>query len=155
MKQSKGVTLVSLVVIVVILVILASIVITTTTPALKKANIVDIKTELMLIQAKWKIEREKVNFNGESSLDSSIVNSEDGDNKGKLKDEYEYNENAEWKQDGDTIQYYKLPNKALESMGVEVKSNNGYIVNYEDDEIIYLPGVELEERTIVYKLSDM
>ena len=108
----------------------------------------------MLIQAKWKPEREKVNFNGESSLDSSIVNP-DGGNKGKLKDEYEYNENAEWKQDGDTIQYYKLPNKALESMGVEVKSNNGYIVNYEDDEIIYLPGVELEERTIVYKLSDM
>lgn len=165
MKQEKGITMVSLVVIIIILSIIVGLVVNTASPLLQKSNIEDLTTELMLIQAKWKIERERVNFDG-TSIFNEVTNSygvivyseddaatEDINEKGKLIEQYETNSET-WIDPG-VKAYYRLPNEALESMGLELEENFGYLVNYENDEIIYIPGIEDEDGKIYYKLSEI
>ena len=157
MNQEKGITMVSVVVVIMIMAILVVIGVNTVSPLLQKSNIEDLTTELMLIQAKWGTEREKVNFNGNSIFDENLINPQDSDNKGKLKDEYKYTTNGETWIDSDVKAYYKLPDKALENMGLELEKNRGYLVNYENDEIIYITGIEDEDEDgkIYYKLSEI
>lgn len=125
----------------------------TATPMVEESNIKDLETELMLIQAKWKVEIERVNFDGTSSLDADLLITE-GENKGKLKEEYQYwTEGEPWIEEG--VKYYQLPDKALESMGVHLEKNQGYIVNYKNDEIIYRNGLETEDGNVYYKLSEI
>lgn len=155
MNQEKGITMISLIVVIIILIILIGIGISAVSPLVQKSNVQDLKTELMLIQAKWETEREKVNFDGTSILDQGLINTQDSENKGKLKDEFKYTTNGEpWVEDN-VKAYYKLPGKALENMGIKLDNNFGYLVNYENDEIIYIPGFEDEEGNMHYKLSDI
>jgi len=153
MKQEKGITIISLAIIIIILVIITGVGIQVNTPIIGRADREELKTQLMLIQAKWKIEREQVNFNGTSTLDESIIIAE-GENKGKLKDQYKYSTQGEDWVEIET-EYYKLPDEALESMGLEIENNQGYLVNYKNNEIIYVLGYEDEEGNIYYKLSQI
>lgn len=154
MRQEKGITMVSLVITILILVVLVGVGIYSASPIIGKATAEDLTTELMLIQAKWKVEREKVNFDGDSSLDSQLIIGE-GEGKGKLIEEYQTQKGA-WAEDGDNTTYYQLPQEALNAMGLGMlKAENKYIVNYDNDEIIYGDGFDAEDKKTYYKLSDI
>ena len=155
MNQEKGITLISLMVTILIFAIVVGLAIRTASPFLEKATVEDLTTELMLIQAKWKVEIQKVNFDGTSNLDETIINTTEGENKGKLQDQFKYSTNGEEWMDSSVKAYYQLPDKALEDMGIQLEKNPGYLVNYENDEVIYLEGFEAEDGKIYYKLSEI
>lgn len=155
MKQEKGITMLSLLITLLIMIVVIAIGINTVSPLVQKSNIEDLTTELMLIQAKWQIERERVNFDGTSIFDEGLINAQDTENEGKLIDEYKYVTNSESWIDSNVKAYYRLPDEALKSMGLELEKNYGYAVNYENDDIIYIPGIEAEDGKVYYKLSEI
>ena len=54
----------------------------------------------------------------------------------------------------DQEKYYLLSQEDLNSLGLEkIEIEDGYVVNYETDEIIYVSGFKLDD-TIYYKLSE-
>lgn len=151
MRQEKGITILSLVITVIILIIVAGVGINVASPLIGRAKAEDVTTQLMLVQAWWKSERERVNFDGTSKLPAELIETE-GDNKGKLKEAYD-SSGASWVEEN--VTYYKLSQEALNSMGLEkLKEEDGYVVNYENDEIIYLNGYE-EKGITYYKLSEI
>lgn len=51
--------------------------------------------------------------------------------------------------------WYKLSQEDLEKIGLEeLKAEDGYLVNYEEQDIIYVKGIE-RDKEIYYKLSDL
>lgn len=146
--NQKGITLLILVITIVILLILASITIYTGGNIIQKANLQNINTNMMLIQAKTKTIAEQSKFNkdasgyqgtkisevmGNTQIDSLVAN-------GIIEDKEKY---------------FLLSQDNLNQMGLEkIKIDEGYVVNYETDEIIYVKGFEAN-NTIYYKLSEM
>lgn len=58
--------------------------------------------------------------------------------------------------DSEDSNYYCLDNSNLEELGLEdVRTDNFFIVDYKQNDIIYIDGIEDAEGNIVYKLSDM
>ena len=58
--------------------------------------------------------------------------------------------------DSEDSNYYCLDNSNLEELGLEdVRTDNFFIVDYKQNDIIYIDGIEDSEGNIVYKLSDM
>ena len=102
----------------------------------------DIKTDLLYMQAKCKVIYDKHIINEEEALIGEKIE--------------EYKENEEINEiitsDGE---WYKLNQENLNSIGAYyLNAEDGYIVNYETEEIIYTIGIE-ENGKIFYKLSDI
>ena len=57
--------------------------------------------------------------------------------------------------DSDDSNYYCLDNSNLEKLGLNIKTDNYFIVDYKKNDVIYIEGVENSEGNTVYKLSDM
>ena len=164
-KNNKGITMVALVITIIILGILATIAIRSSSPVIQEAKLEDVRTTLLLIQAKWKVEKEKVTFDGTSMFPETLVVTQadvDADNtkkKGYLKDEYKVTEVKEiWNvEEGD---YYQLNQECLNAMGLqEISASDGYIVNYSNNDIIYEKGFkytnQYDEEKTYYKLSEI
>ena len=43
----------------------------------------------------------------------------------------------------------------MEELGLNIKTDNYFIVDYKKNDVIYIEGVENSEGNTVYKLSDM
>ena len=167
MKNNKGITMIALIITVIILLVLATIGIRSSSPVLEEAKLEDVRTDLLLIQAKWKAERERAKFDGTSMFPADqIVQQEKIDDgtysaevKWQLIDEYKLPEiKPEWNL-SDTVNYYKLTQERLNDMGLgNIAAENEYIVNYQDNDVIYGKGIKYtnnnEEKTY-YKLSEM
>ena len=102
----------------------------------------DIKTDLLYMQAKCKVIYDKHIINEEEALIGEKIE--------------EYKENEEINEiitsDGE---WYKLNQENLNSIGAYyLNEEDGYIVNYETEEIIYTIGIE-ENGKVFYKLSDI
>ena len=151
-KQNKGITLVMLVITVVILIILATVSINIGTSMIKKVNVENIRTNMLLIQAQVKTIHEKHHFDEENNplKGEEVTLTEDDIAKYQVETQSE---------DGQTeYQFYKLSVDDLNSMNLNsIKINEGdeYIVNYDTQEIIYTKGVEGEEGKIYYTLTQM
>ncbi len=147
-KSQKGITIVSLVITIVVLIIIAGITVYTGTGIIKQATLQTIHTNMMLIQAKTKTIAEQAKFNNDTSGYKGImVNDISGDeNIDKLKN------------DGiieDGSKYYMLTEADLKDMGLDkINIDEGYIVNYDTEEIIYVKGVKKDGNTY-YKLSQL
>lgn len=145
--NSKGITIVSLTVTVIVLLILGGITISAGGNILKKTNLQTINTNMMLIQAKVKTISEQAKFNKESSNYIGKLVSEIPDNQkiNKLIN------------DGiitDSTKEYLISKDDLKQMGLtKIDIEDGYIVNYDTEEIIYVKGFETENTTY-YKLSE-
>ena len=147
-KKEKGITIVALTITVIVLIILASIGIYTGSEIIKQANLQNINTNMMLIQAKTKTISEQAKFNKDTSNYKGTKVTEVTDNKEveKLLSENKIE---------DSENCYLLLQNDLNEMGLEkVKQDSGYIVNYETNEIIYVKGFENKDKTY-YKLSEM
>lgn len=52
--------------------------------------------------------------------------------------------------------YYCIDKEDLEELGLsEIKTDSYFIVDYKQNDVIYIDGIENEEGIILYKLSDM
>lgn len=147
MRNQKGITLVMLVITIIVLIIITSVTVYTGTGVIKRASLQNLNTNMLLLQAKTKTLAEESRFNkDESNLKGKKVSEITENDKITQLINENVIENAE--------QYYLLSQDDLNSMGLEkVKVEEGYLVNYETDEIIYLKGFEANGETY-YKLSE-
>lgn len=147
-KDSKGITLVSLVITIIILMIITSVTIYTGSNVIKQVTLQNVNTDMMLIRAKVKTMEEQAKFNKDNSnyKGTPLINVLDNKKIDKLVDEGIVE---------DITKYYLLSKDDLNSMGLEkVDIADGYLVNYETEEIIYVRGLEKDDNTY-YKLSDI
>lgn len=147
MRNQKGITLVMLVITIIVLIIITSVTVYTGTGVIKRANLQNLNTNMLLLQAKTKTLEEESSFNkDESNLKGKKVSEITDNNKITQLISDNIIENPE--------KYYLLSQEDLNSMGLEkVKVEEGYLVNYETAEIIYLKGFEANGETY-YKLSE-
>lgn len=147
-KNQKGITIVSLVITIILLLIIGGITVTIGTSVIKQANLQTVNTNMMLIQAKTKTIAEQAKFNNNQDNYKGTVLSEVSGNK-------KIDKLLEAGIIEDTSKYYLLSKEDLVSMGLEkIEIEDGYIVNYETEEIIYVKGYENGGETY-YKLDDM
>ena len=153
LKHNKGITLTALVITIIILGMIVAITISASSPLIDEAKLQEEKTTLLLIQAKWKVEIEKVTFDGTSMFADMGTVITEGENKGYLNDEYKVQVDSKWGVEEGI--YYKLSQECLNDMGLsDVNTGKGYIVNYSNNDIILESGFEYDGTTY-YKLSDI
>lgn len=146
--EEKGITLTTLVITVIVMIIIASVGIYAGTNIIKQANLQNINTNMMLIQAKVKTISEQAKFNKDTSnYKGKKVIEVVGNKKVDELVEKHILENEE--------NYYLLSQTDLNEMGLEkIEISEGYIVNYDTNEIIFVKGFEEKDHTY-YKLSEM
>lgn len=144
---TSGITLTTLVITIIVLAIISSVTVYTGTEIIKSTNLQNINTNMMLIQAKTKTISEQAKFNKDTSNYKGTKLAEISGN--EKVEELISNNIIE-----DTQKSYLLSQSDLNEMGLEkIKVDDGYIVNYETNEIIYVKGFEVKDRTY-YKLSE-
>ncbi len=147
-KNNKGITIVSLVLTIIILMIITSVTVYTGSNIIKQVTLQNVNTDMMLIRAKVKTIAEQAKFNKDTSNYKGTPLIDVSGNK-KI-DELIEKDIVE-----DITKYYLLSKDDLNSMGLEkVDIADGYLVNYENEEIIYVKGFEKDNNTY-YKLSDI
>lgn len=149
MKRSqKGITIVSLVITIIILLIIGGTTVYIGTSVIKQATLQTVNTNMMLIQAKTKTIAEQAKFNNNQDNYKGTVLSEVSGNK-------KIDEMINVGIIDDTSKFYLLSKDDLVSMGLEkIDIEDGYIVNYETEEVIYVRGYENDGITY-HKLTDM
>lgn len=147
-RNNKGITIVSLVITIILLIIITSVTIYIGNNIIKQVTLQNVNTDMMLIKAKVKTIAEQAKFNKDNSNYKGTPLAQVPDNKkiDKLVEE----EIVE-----DITKYYLLSKADLDSMGLEkVDIADGYLVNYENEEVIYVRGLKNEDK-MYYKLSEM
>ena len=147
-QNNKGITLVALTLTIIILIIITSVTVYTGTNIIKQVSLQNTNTDMMLIQAKVKTIAEQAKFNKDNSnyKGTPLVQVLDNKKTDKLVDEGIVE---------DITKYYLLSKSDLDSMGLEkIDIADGYLVNYENEEIIYVRGFQKDYNTY-YKLSDI
>lgn len=147
MKKQMGVTLMALVITVMVMGILAGVTVNVGYDIIKQAKLQNLNTNMLLLQAKIKTISEEASFNNNTS-----------NYKGQKVSEVTSNEKVTILKDNGVIDvsenYYLLSQNDLNSIGLEkIQIEDGYIVNYETEEIIYVKGFELNGAKY-YKLSE-
>ncbi len=146
--NEKGITIVSLVITVILLIIVTSVAVNTGTSVIKQANLQTINTNMMLIQAKTKTVSEQAKFNKDTSNYKGTLISDISNNQKILK----LIDNGVI---DDTSKYYLLSSTDLQDLGLQkIDIEDGYVVNYETEEVIYVKGFE-SNGTTYYKLSEL
>lgn len=142
--NEKGITMVTLVITVIVLIIITAIGVGTGSEIIKRADLQNINTNMMLIQAKVKTISEQAKFNKDTS-----------NYKGTKVSEISGNEQIDKLPITDKENCYLLSQTDLDSMGLEkITIDEGYVVNYNTNEIMYVKGFETDD-TIYYNLTDM
>ncbi len=146
--NQKGITIVSLVITIIILLIIGGATVYIGTSVIKQATLQTVNTNMMLIQAKTKTIAEQAKFNNNQDNYKGTVLSEVSGNK-------KIDEMINVGIIDDTSKFYLLSKDDLISMGLEkIDIEDGYIVNYETEEVIYVKGYENDGITY-HKLTDM
>lgn len=166
MKKNYGITLVSLVITIVVLIIISSITVTVSKDVIKQAKLQDLRTNMLLIQAKTKTYAEEVNFET-ANLDETKEEDKtkiDTIKQEKLKgialENCDNNIQEAAKNAGidDMTDFYCISQEDLTEMGIniEVPQDSYYIVkyNFEDAEVVFTKGYKYDGTTY-YKLSDI
>lgn len=176
MKKNRGITMVTLVITIVILLILAGVSIGIGNNVIKKSELENLKTNMLLIEVKGKEYVENANFNLGTTIDT--VSAEEKNNriqkakeqlKGEeIQDDSIFNGNINITLDNLTtananyIYYYKLTTQNLIDIGIsKVKSdedNGWYIIKYDiknvQIEVYNTKGFENGEEKY-YSLTEM
>lgn len=163
MGVKKIVSLIVAIIIIILIVIITTILINKIG---EKANIQDLRTDLLLIQAKAKSYTEKVD------LETANLDTEKEEENTKIEEVKEQKlkgtslekcdekiKNAAKKAGVEDItDYYYLSQQDLNDMGIsiEIKKDTYYLVkyNFEDTEVVYTKGYKYQNK-IYYKLSEM
>lgn len=138
LKKENGVTMVMLVIMIIVMLIIAGIVVKEGTSTINSARKQSIYTNMLLIQAKARTIKDKVEFGENTIFVGTKI-----DNEQKIK----YGINSE--------ESYELSQEDLYEMGLEVSGNNEYIVDYDNDEVYYTKGIKDSENKLHYSLTDI
>ena len=141
-NEEYGISTIKLIFTVLILAIIISGIVFIVKGLWQHSNVKDVETDLLYIKAKCKIIHDKnIIDENEKLLGESLT---------------EYVENEEVnKIISQSDKWYKLGQQDLQAMGLEdLKHEDGYLVNYEEQDIIYAKGIERYKQTY-YKLSDL
>ena len=108
----------------------------------KDNSVTDIETDLLSIKAKCKDIHDKNIIDENTQLLGENIT--------------EYPENEEVNEIiSGSGKWYKLSQDDLEAIGVgNLKAKDGYLVNYEENDVIYAKGIE-KDGQLYYKLSDI
>lgn len=166
MKNNKGVTLTSLVITIIVLIIISSITVNISTELIRQANLQDLKTNMLLIQAKAKIYAEEVTFET-ANLDSTkeadatkISEIKASKLKGTALENSATSVQTAAQNAGitDRTDFYYLSSENLSEMGINIEVPEGayYLVkyNFEDIEVVFTKGFKYKDVTY-YKLSEI
>ena len=144
LKVEKGITLVALVITIILMLILVGVTLHFSTDAIKKANLEDIKTDMISIKTRAKIVAEQYNFKDIEELVGSEITAEQAE-KLNLTEQWEVN----------TDKILKWSSEDLTSQNLSTIEGDKYVVLYNLDnpnncEIYYLEGYEGK-----YSLSEL
>lgn len=150
--NNKGITMATLVITIVVMLILAGVTITGSYSLIKKAQLENLKTNMLLIQAKTKTALEEYNFSkDESKLIGVQIQEIDTDKISKLQKAGE-NYSSDW---------YCLNQEELNNMNlsdVKLPENEYFFVKYNKEdltvEILYTQGFT-ENNKIKYTLTQL
>ena len=156
--KNKGITLVSLMVTIIILIIIASISINIGSNMIKKAGLEELKTNMLLIQAKAKEYVEEANF--------KMGKNPDDDKKQTVRNEV-YIEKAKLKVPEivsspiDLTDCYELKEETYQNWGlnkIQLESNEHYLVKFDEQnmtvEVYNIPGYKAADGQ-KYSLTDI
>lgn len=164
MKSNKGVTLALLTISIIVLLIIMAIIVNVSIKLIKEAELEDLKTNMLIIQAKAKVSLEEVHFEI-ANLDKE----KDVDKINTIKSQKLLGEAIDnWGQDIENAaseienykEYYYLNNDILSSIGLNNQSisNGYYLVKYDLDnltvEVANTNGYS-EDGHIYYTLSEL
>ena len=156
-KEEKGITLVALIITVILTIILAVIGLEFGQDAIDKANLEDIKTDMISIKTKAKIIAEQYNF---KDIENLIGTQLDEDNEAEglqvsnipdelrnIFEETTTNEQEETVTVMDITKLYKWGENDLKSQGLSTIDGNKYIVYYNLDDtnncdVYYIKGID-------------
>ena len=93
---------------------------------------------MLLIQAKARTIKDKVDFGEDAQVVGKIINEEQKSKYGIESDDS-----------------YELSQEDLYEMGVEVSGDNEYIVDYDNDEVYYTKGIKDADGNWHYSLTDI
>lgn len=111
-----------------------------------------VKTDMLLIQGKIEIISQKVDIEEE---DAEYVGTPIKENEEDEKIKNLIN-NSIIDIDSKKSKYYCINNDNLNELGLEnVRIDDYYIVDYENNEVIYINGIKNKNGDTIYKLSDM
>ena len=152
-KNNKGISMISLILIVVIMIMLASITAYEAKGLLSITKTQAVATNLLLIQAKVRIINEQVVFEKDDEKKQELlVGTKLSENAQMLNEMKQKNIISD---DENVENYYILSQENLKNMGLDtLNASDGYVVDYDTEEIIYVTGVENEDGVYLYKLSD-
>lgn len=132
-RENKGITFITLILTVILLAIITGVSVSMGIGFMQSAKFENIETYLLLIQSKSKIMSDKI----------AIGEMDEDEIRGEKQVGGEY--------DG----WYKLSQGDLNEIGVnKAKAEDGYYVNYEEDDVAYAKGVTLDD-TLFYRLSQI
>lgn len=151
-KNENGITMIALVITIVLIIILATISIKIGSSVISETKLQTIRTNALLIQTKVKTISEKHNFDSDSNpfIGVNITSQGQEEILEKVKTIMGLQEIK------DEDYYYVLSKEDLNNMKLEkVNIDDGYVVNYKTNEVIYLRGIEDSDDTLKYKLSEI
>ena len=151
--NNKGITLVTLVITIIVMLILAGVTITVGYNIVEKANLENLKTNMLLIQAKTKTVLEEYHFaKHETNLIGTKVSDSDKNIITKLNNAIGTDVIDNW---------YYLQNTDLEQMSlsnIKLPKNEYYLVRYDEEsldvEVLYTKGYTKGNQT-KYTLTDL
>lgn len=175
MKNNKGITLVSLVITVIVMLILALVVVNIGRESIDKANLQNIKTNMLLIEAKVKEYVENANYElgvkpeeATDEMKTKATSMIEGEGKGTkvTKDDEIYTTLTSIGVDQQALDagtIYKLSTDDLSKMGIKGVTSDDkegwYIVAYDiannSVKIYNTEGIKTEGNTIKYGLDDI
>lgn len=131
LKNEKGITLVALIITIIVMLILAGVTIRFGTDAVKKANLEDIKTEMISIKTRAKIIAEQYNFKDIENLVGSQISDAEAQKLGVTNSD----------------KLLKWSGSDLASQNLSAIEADAYVVSYDLEnpnncEIYYLEGYE-------------
>ena len=143
-KNQRGITLIALAVTIIVMLILTAIGVSTGMSIIKTANLQELSTNMLLVQARAKVAAEKYNF--DQDLNNLIGEPIDTSSIAQIQ--------------GATDLTYKLGQNELNTMGLRnlnLKSGEYFVVDYGnlDVEVWYLPNGFKYKNNIYYKLSEI
>lgn len=155
MKNNKGITMISLVIVVLLMLLLASVTAYESNHLISITRVQSVTTDLLLIQAQVRIINEKVVFENDEEHREELLKG----TKVSANENYDTRMaliNKEILTNEDNLDdYYVLSQRDLNEMGLEaLKASDGYVVNYQKEEVIFVKGVKNSEKKYLYKLQD-
>ncbi len=148
--NQKGITLISLIITIIVMAILVGVTVTTMN-LIENAERQKVISEMILIKNEAIKIREKYNFNGDASAFAGLKLSEQA-NKSEIAG------NALTSSELNEETYYIYNQETLNGMNLEgiiLDSEQVYIVNYADGDVIKPEGIKNYSGDIVYRLSEI